>query len=178
MIMYGLGLDVPHLSGTHLRQLCDVPLALWRAVDPHSPLWAWSADRRHLVGLGNFGNSSILFGPPHWKHAPPGVSSDQSPSWPLTNAILHLVQGLLFELQPNWWHAFQLGLACWWHILLFPFPGHLQPQQGHLLLPSGQHPRLLHPGWIAGPLGQDEWEFNSAHLPQYYLALSGIPTGN
>ena len=44
--------------------------------------------------------------------------------------------------------------------------------------PSGKHLRLLHPGWLAWSLGQDEWLFNSAHLPLYYLALSGIPTGN
>ena len=107
MIMYGHGLDFPHPDGTHLRhQSPNVLLALQRAVDPHCPLWVWSADRGHLRGPWNFGNSSILFGPPHWKHAPSGVSSDQSSSWPLTNTISHLVQGLLFGLWPNWWHAF------------------------------------------------------------------------
>ena len=121
MIMHGHGLDVLHLYGTHLRQESNVPLALERAVYPHSPLWAWSTDRQHLGEPWNFGNSSILFGPHHWKHAPPGVSSDQSSSWPLTNAILHLVLGLLFGLWPNWWHAFQLGLTQWPHVPPFPF---------------------------------------------------------
>ena len=176
--MYGHSLDVLHLNGTHLRWQSNVPLALQRVVDPHSPLWVWSTDRGHLGGPWNFGDSSILFSPPHWKHAPPGVSSDQSSSWPLTNAILHLVWGLPFGLQPNWWHAFQLGLAQQQHMHTFLFPGHPQPWQGHFLLPSRQHIRLLHPGWIAQPLGQDEWSFNSVHLPLYYLALSGILTGN
>ena len=52
--MYSHGFDVLHLNGTHLRQQSDVPLALRRAVDPHSPLWAWSADRGHLGGPVKF----------------------------------------------------------------------------------------------------------------------------
>ena len=45
------GLDVLHLDGTHLRQQSDVPLALQRVLDPHSPLWTWSENRGHLGGL-------------------------------------------------------------------------------------------------------------------------------
>ena len=85
-----------------------------------SPL-EWSAYRGNLGGPWHFGDSSIIFGPPCWKHALPGVSSDQSSFWPLTNAILLLILGFLFGLWPNWWHAFQLGLTQWWHIPPFLF---------------------------------------------------------
>ena len=50
-IVYGHGLDVLHLDSTHVRWQSDVPLALQRVVDPHSPLWAWSADKGHLGEL-------------------------------------------------------------------------------------------------------------------------------
>ena len=157
MTRYCHSLGILHLDGTHSKQQSHVPLAPQRVVDPHSLLWAWSIGRGHSVESWNSDDSSTPFSPLHWKHAPLGLSSDQSSSWPLTSAIQHLVLGLLSGLHPNRWHAFQLELAQWQHIPPSLCYGHPQPWQVHPPPPSRWHPRLLHPGQIAQPLGQGKW---------------------
>ena len=87
-----------------------MPLAPWRATNPHSPLLGWSIGRGCLRGRWHFDNFSISSSPSCLMPVPRGVSSDWFSSSTPTIAELLLVQGLLFGLLPSWWHASLLGL--------------------------------------------------------------------
>ena len=63
MIVYGHGLDIPHLDDTNSRWQSEVPLVPQRVVDPHSPLCGWSTDREHFGELWNFDDSSHTIQP-------------------------------------------------------------------------------------------------------------------
>ena len=108
-----------------LRAAVQCAFGPWRATNPHSPLLGWSIGRGCLGGWWNFDNFSISSNPPRLTPVPQGVSSDQFSSKTPTIAEPLLVQGLLFGLQPSWWHASLLGLIQRQLIPLFLFVDHL-----------------------------------------------------
>ena len=95
---------------------------------------------------------------------PPGVSSDQSSSGPLTSSTQHLVQDLLSGLWPNWSCASQLVLALQWHIPLFLC-------YGHLITTTGSQPSAL---WVVPRVVPSRMDHTaSAHLLWHYPVPSG-----